>query len=308
RPPISSARSARLARRGRRRRMARQSCGLCSSVSPSRPPGVARTHKARSSPTRGENSKKSGSTSSFATTLPNPSVKTTTPSRWSGEAREARKGRRPTARAIQPRSCPARRNRCSPTPSCPRFALYCKAPGALGRCRDLSYPSIVRWVIGIAGIAAIGGLGACALVSGLSDYSGDKGSADASVIKREPDARPTVEAGETEDGGAGGDDTGVSSADGGGTTTTAAGFSPALDTTENCGACGLACDLVNSIDAACTDTGCTYTGCSADWLDCDQTPPNAKGCESSITSITSCGACGNVWDGEHRLGAACGAT
>ena len=172
----------------------------------------------------------------------------------------------------------------------------------------MSYPSIVRWVIGIAGIAAIGGLGACALVSGLSDYSGDKGSADASVIKREPDARPIVEAGETEDGGAVGDDTGVSSDDGGGTTTTEAGCSTALDTTENCGACGLACDLVNSIDAACTDTGCTYTGCSADWLDCDQTPPNAKGCESSITSITSCGACGNVCDGEHSLGAACVAT
>jgi hypothetical protein len=47
------------------------------------------------------------------------------------------------------------------------------------------------------------------------------------------------------------------------------------------------------------------TGCAPDWLDCDQTPPNVKGCESSRTSLTSCGACGNACDMELSLGASC---
>jgi hypothetical protein len=169
----------------------------------------------------------------------------------------------------------------------------------------LSYSSSVRLIIGIAGFAAIGGLGACAVITGLSDYSEVNGTApDGSVVTHRPEAGTAPDGGPLPGTDTGvGDDAGVSGDDGG---EIEGGCSTTLDTTENCGACGVACELAKSTGAACGDGGlCTYTGCTPDWLDCDNAPPNANGCESSITSTASCGACGNTCDAEHSLGASC---
>ncbi|HEX4449198.1 MAG TPA: hypothetical protein VH044_20810, partial [Polyangiaceae bacterium] len=156
----------------------------------------------------------------------------------------------------------------------------------------------MRWFLGLAGAAAIGALGACGIVSGLNDYSSVAG-ADASLgpdvqVVAPPDAGP-IEAG---------DDVGMAEDD-----ASDAGFTSTctstLDDVLNCGACGNACDVSRSLGAACVNGACTYTGCASDWLDCDQTPPNIKGCESSKTALDSCGACGNDCDSEQSLGASC---
>jgi len=61
----------------------------------------------------------------------------------------------------------------------------------------------------------------------------------------------------------------------------------------NCGDCGVTCDVKNSKGATCSGTSCSYTGCAAGFADCFPQPPNTNGCESSLSSTTSCGACGN---------------
>jgi hypothetical protein len=58
-----------------------------------------------------------------------------------------------------------------------------------------------------------------------------------------------------------------------------------LNTTANCTQCNVACDTASSIGAACTGTTCSYSDCKAGFADCDQTPPNANGCETPQSSI-----------------------
>jgi hypothetical protein len=68
----------------------------------------------------------------------------------------------------------------------------------------------------------------------------------------------------------------------------------------------VACDTTQSLGAQCTGGKCTYTGCQAGWVDCDQgSSPDSNGCESSLTSTSSCGACGNACDMTTSLGASC---
>jgi hypothetical protein len=64
-----------------------------------------------------------------------------------------------------------------------------------------------------------------------------------------------------------------------------------LTTTSNCGACNNACSLANA-SAACSATGCTIASCNAGYADCDGNASN--GCETDLSSPSSCGACGNV--------------
>jgi hypothetical protein len=91
-----------------------------------------------------------------------------------------------------------------------------------------------------------------------------------------------------------------------------AGCGP-VDNASNCGACGVACDLEHSDGAACSllDAGagvCTYTSCSTGYADCDATPPNVNGCETPITTVSNCGACGLSCNTANSVDASCGAT
>jgi hypothetical protein len=69
-----------------------------------------------------------------------------------------------------------------------------------------------------------------------------------------------------------------------------------LNTTTNCSACGVACDLSHSTDASCTGTSCTYGGCAAGWRDCKTAPPNADGCECNAPACCDGGACQSLHD------------
>jgi hypothetical protein len=65
----------------------------------------------------------------------------------------------------------------------------------------------------------------------------------------------------------------------------------------NCSACGVMCNRGNSFGPSCTGGTCVYTGCPFDLADCDKTPPDADGCETGVTTVLNCGACGNVCPG-----------
>jgi hypothetical protein len=75
----------------------------------------------------------------------------------------------------------------------------------------------------------------------------------------------------------------------------------------NCGACGVACNTANSVDASCGITGCSYT-CAPGFADCDAAPPNVNGCSTSTMTVTNCGACGVACDTAHSVDASCGPT
>ena len=59
----------------------------------------------------------------------------------------------------------------------------------------------------------------------------------------------------------------------------------------HCGACGLVCDLTHAT-AVCASGLCDIDVCDPLWEDCDATA--APGCETSLTTLADCGACGNV--------------
>jgi len=65
-----------------------------------------------------------------------------------------------------------------------------------------------------------------------------------------------------------------------------------LSTIENCGGCGLRCNLANAT-AVCMAGGCRVQACRAGYRDCDSVASN--GCEQGVLSDSNnCGACGNA--------------
>ncbi len=61
------------------------------------------------------------------------------------------------------------------------------------------------------------------------------------------------------------------------------------DDVANCGGCGTTCSVASGT-AKCTGTTCGVASCNPGFADCNAT--YADGCEASLTSVTSCGACG----------------
>jgi hypothetical protein len=60
----------------------------------------------------------------------------------------------------------------------------------------------------------------------------------------------------------------------------------------NCGACGSVCRMAPGLGtASCAASRCAVA-CNAGYADCDRNPGN--GCESSLNTVTNCGACGRV--------------
>lgn len=59
----------------------------------------------------------------------------------------------------------------------------------------------------------------------------------------------------------------------------------------NCGGCGIACDPPNHNTMTCSTGKCGIGTCDSGWADCNHS--TADGCETSITTIDNCGACGN---------------
>jgi hypothetical protein len=65
-----------------------------------------------------------------------------------------------------------------------------------------------------------------------------------------------------------------------------------------CGACGETCDTDSghSLGATCDGGTCSYTGCAPGWADCNKTPPDTHGCNTSLSSVLNCGMCGRACD------------
>ena len=62
-----------------------------------------------------------------------------------------------------------------------------------------------------------------------------------------------------------------------------------LDETENCGGCGIRCDLFHAVESCGTGT-CTLTSCDAGWDNCDARSEN--GCEADVDAdVFHCGGC-----------------
>jgi subtilisin family serine protease len=70
---------------------------------------------------------------------------------------------------------------------------------------------------------------------------------------------------------------------------------------DNCGACGVSCDVPYSTTADCIDNQCVITGCQAGWGDCDADGFN--GCEAFLESDNmNCGACDTACAYDHAYG------
>jgi hypothetical protein len=64
-----------------------------------------------------------------------------------------------------------------------------------------------------------------------------------------------------------------------------------LSSVNNCGACGNACSSANGI-SSCTAGLCGIASCNAGFADCDHNAAN--GCETNLSSVNNCGACGRA--------------
>ena len=76
-----------------------------------------------------------------------------------------------------------------------------------------------------------------------------------------------------------------------------------LNTLANCGACGIVCNPANATGASCSTGTCTFTACNSGWGNCDGN--TANGCETSLTTLTNCGACGTACNPANATGASC---
>lgn len=73
-----------------------------------------------------------------------------------------------------------------------------------------------------------------------------------------------------------------------------------LDTVAACGACGASCAPANATPA-CVSGACAIAACNPGWDDCDAISLN--GCETSLSTIESCGACGTICAPAHATAA-----
>ncbi|KAF0160668.1 MAG: hypothetical protein FD160_4208, partial [Caulobacteraceae bacterium] len=75
---------------------------------------------------------------------------------------------------------------------------------------------------------------------------------------------------------------------------TGAGCETAVNTVQNCGACGSNCDtlLANTATTACNGTSlsCEVATCDTGYGNCDDM--HATGCETALNTTSNCGACG----------------
>lgn len=69
------------------------------------------------------------------------------------------------------------------------------------------------------------------------------------------------------------------------------GCETSIETTQNCGFCKNACNLLNA-NPVCTMQKCAIETCAAGFADCDMMPGN--GCEVNIGTVNNCGMCGNA--------------
>jgi hypothetical protein len=63
-----------------------------------------------------------------------------------------------------------------------------------------------------------------------------------------------------------------------------------LSSTTSCGACGTRCSFANA-SATCGNGACELGACAAGFGNCDRAATN--GCETALSTVTDCGACGN---------------
>jgi hypothetical protein len=74
---------------------------------------------------------------------------------------------------------------------------------------------------------------------------------------------------------------------------TADGCEASVNTTQNCGSCGLVCPSVPNATVVCSNGTCQIGACNAGFANCDNV--FANGCEVNVTNSTNnCGACGVV--------------
>jgi hypothetical protein len=83
------------------------------------------------------------------------------------------------------------------------------------------------------------------------------------------------------------------------------GCETAIDTTSNCGACGVACVAPNGV-AACVAGACAVASCDSNRADCDGVVGN--GCEVDLQKdVSHCGACSTACSAPANATAACAA-
>jgi hypothetical protein len=85
------------------------------------------------------------------------------------------------------------------------------------------------------------------------------------------------------------------------------GCETSLSSTSSCGGCNNTCNAANATSAMCDGTRCSYA-CKAGFADCVKNGADTDGCESSLASTSSCGACGNLCDGTNAAQTSCNGT
>jgi hypothetical protein len=160
-------------------------------------------------------------------------------------------------------------------------------------------------VLAVATLAT--GLGACALVEGLSQYSkedcsqgcGDDGGFDAAGPPHDGGAAPDgADAGSLRVADASDSGSTVADASDGSTVAESGGDTGAcgpLTSVDNCGACGVQCNMTTGTPS-CTSATCTYA-CTAGHSDCNIAAPDTDGCECATP-----GCCGSACETNHANG------
>jgi hypothetical protein len=180
--------------------------------------------------------------------------------------------------------------------------------GAYGGC----FPDFEVLSAGEDGASATSGSGG---TSGAGDTGGTSGAGDTGGSGG-AGGGGTEGSGNTESGGTsgaagGGGDAGDMGTGGGGGAGTEGGAcstdldigKPEGDTVTDCGMCGLTCSLRNATLSICTDGACEPI-CRNGYDDCNAGTAN-DGCETAITSVMNCGACGVACSSQNVSAPSC---